>query len=77
MDHSAGIHLRTSLLNTPLQRGDRACEWILNRFSGFHIARETAKAVQVSSSANNTPLKRGVNENRNSAFPDTNTPFVA
>ncbi len=56
------------LINTSLQRGERARSRERNRFSGFRrdgrwfLNVETAKAVKFSSSRANTSLKRGVNE---------------
>jgi len=55
---------RGALINTPLQGGDTERPQIMNRFSGFKMARETAEAVHDFTARESTPLKRGVNENR-------------
>jgi hypothetical protein len=56
------------LINTPLQRGERAALMAGNRLSGFSGRKagadvsQTAEAVQGSLVRRPTPLKRGVNE---------------
>jgi tetratricopeptide (TPR) repeat protein len=55
------------LINTPLQRGERAGAEGENRFNGLSTTRETAEAVGGVSAAGSTPLKRGVNERVSSA----------
>src|SRR5438477_5959374 len=54
------------LINTPLQRGDRAQRTARNRFNGFDMCEETVETVLKPSTAESTPLKRGVNERRES-----------
>ena len=64
--------LSRTLINTPLQRGEKGCNNILNRFSGFRFRGqnevETAKAVQFLHERSDTPLKRGVNETASPAW---------
>jgi hypothetical protein len=55
---------RGTLINTPLKGGDPERPQIMNRFSGFKMAGETAEAVHDVTACESTPLKRGVNENR-------------
>lgn len=56
------VRIQTSLIITPLQRGENAPRRIWNRFSGFLWRAQTAEAVQGIFSRSVTSLKRGVNE---------------
>jgi len=52
----------TSLIKTPLQRGDSRWCGTRNRFNGFDTVRKTVETVSKASAVQLTPLKRGVNE---------------
>jgi hypothetical protein len=55
---------------TPRFSGDRAPQWVVNRFSGFQhlmpkpVARKPLKRFPSLCCTGSTPLKRGVNQNR-------------
>jgi len=50
------------IINTLLQRGVLCGPCTQNRFNGFYVLSETAKAVRIPPPHSYTPLKRGVNE---------------
>jgi hypothetical protein len=54
--------MKSSLINTPLQRGDQWTGGRRNRFNGFDEMWETVETVSRTPAPFNTPLKRGVNE---------------
>jgi putative ABC transport system permease protein len=53
---------RPALINTPLERGERAGQGSVNRFNGLPAGGETVETVPHAQRASYTPLKRGVNE---------------
>jgi len=59
--------MRNNLINTPLQRGGIGVGRLRNRFNGFQRNVETVETVPLHTPSAITPLKRGVNETRNSA----------
>jgi hypothetical protein len=54
----------TSLINTGLQPGEGTRSEHSNRFNGLRAGEETVETVSCPSTAQFTPLKRGVNESR-------------